>query len=207
MGFAAVARVTTDRWIAISVLDQIKFGLVPGGELKIDTTICHEIRQSGSGVVIDFVSEDAYFAKHHTPAMYGFQSYISMPVVRQDGSFFGTLCAIDPNPATLNTPEMIDMFKTYCSLISFYLDAADHAQLEEIKLLEDRTMKELEALLVTLKSTVAVAEGSGHDGTEPLAHKIAQYKKSPQFMATLRHTSDSIKAIINTIRSGHAASA
>jgi hypothetical protein len=26
-----------------SVLDEIDFGLKPGGELKVDTTICHEI--------------------------------------------------------------------------------------------------------------------------------------------------------------------
>jgi GAF domain-containing protein len=27
--------------------------------------------------------------------MYGFQSYISVPIYRSDGRFFGTLCAID----------------------------------------------------------------------------------------------------------------
>ncbi len=31
MGFAAVARVTDDRWIACSVKDDIAFGLKPGG--------------------------------------------------------------------------------------------------------------------------------------------------------------------------------
>jgi hypothetical protein len=50
MRFAAVTRVTEERWIACSVLDEIDFGLGPGGELKVETTICHEIRQSrGSG--------------------------------------------------------------------------------------------------------------------------------------------------------------
>ena len=37
--------------------------------------------------------------------MYGFQSYISMPIILTDGSFFGTLCAIDPRPRKLNNPE------------------------------------------------------------------------------------------------------
>jgi hypothetical protein len=46
MGFAAVARVTPDRWIACGVRDGIAFGLQPGGELKVETTICHEIRQN-----------------------------------------------------------------------------------------------------------------------------------------------------------------
>ena len=98
MGFAAVARVTEGRWIACSVLDQIDFGLKPGGELKVETTICHEIRQSRKGVVIDHVAEDAVYRGHHTPAIYGFQSYISMPIIWRDGSMFGTLCAIDPKP-------------------------------------------------------------------------------------------------------------
>jgi len=39
MGFAAVARVTEDRWIACKVLDNIDFGLKQGGELAIETTI------------------------------------------------------------------------------------------------------------------------------------------------------------------------
>ena len=99
MGFAAVARVTRDRWIACGVKDDINFGLRPGDELKIETTICNEIRDSGRAVIIDDVSEDEAFCDHHTPKMYGFKSYISMPIFLQDGAFFGTLCAIDPRPA------------------------------------------------------------------------------------------------------------
>jgi hypothetical protein len=91
MGFAAVARVTEDRWIACAVRDDIDFGLRPGGELKVETTICHEIRQDGAGVIINHVAADASYAQHHTPALYGFESYISMPIRLPDGSFFGTL--------------------------------------------------------------------------------------------------------------------
>jgi light-regulated signal transduction histidine kinase (bacteriophytochrome) len=75
MGFAAVARVTEKRWVCCAVRDDIEFGLQPGGELKVETTICHEIRQSHRAVVIDHVAEDEVFAGHHTPALYGFQSY------------------------------------------------------------------------------------------------------------------------------------
>src|SRR5271156_5747571 len=71
MGFAAVARVTADRWIACSVLDEIDFGLKPGGELKVETTVCHEIRHSHEAVVINHVAKDAVWSGHATPAMYG----------------------------------------------------------------------------------------------------------------------------------------
>jgi hypothetical protein len=37
MGFAAVARVTKDRWIACGVRDEIQFGLEPGGRLDVNS--------------------------------------------------------------------------------------------------------------------------------------------------------------------------
>jgi hypothetical protein len=88
--------------------------LKPGGELKVETTICHEIQQSREPVVIDHVAEDDSWRHHPTPAMYGFQSYISMPIILADGSFFGTLCAIDPRPAHLRTPEIIGHVSVVC---------------------------------------------------------------------------------------------
>jgi hypothetical protein len=61
MGFAAVARVTENRWICCASRDDINFGLKAGGELEVDTTTCHEIRQSREAVVIDHVAADATF--------------------------------------------------------------------------------------------------------------------------------------------------
>jgi signal transduction histidine kinase len=143
MGFAAVARVTEDCWIACSVLDEIDFGLKPGGELKVETTICHEIRQSREAVVINNVAEDDTWCKHATPAMYGFQSYISVPIILADGSFFGTLCAIDPRPARLKTPETIGMFRLFAELIAKHLDASRKLAAAESALVEERTVSEL----------------------------------------------------------------
>src|ERR1700689_2241892 len=97
--FAAVApgaRVTQERWIACAVRDEIAFVLLPGGELPVKTTICDEIRASGQIVVIENVAEDNLFSGHPTPKLYGFQSYISVPINLPDGGFFGTLCALDP---------------------------------------------------------------------------------------------------------------
>jgi hypothetical protein len=143
MGFAAVARVTEARWIACAVRDEIAFGLAPGGELEVATTICDEIRESGRAVVIDHVSEDMNFCKHPTPLRYGFQSYISVPIVLADGRFFGTLCAIDPKPARLNTPETVGMFKLFADLIAFHLDAQERLKLSETALLNERETAQL----------------------------------------------------------------
>ena len=143
MGFAAVARVTEDRWVACAVRDEIEFGLRPGGELEVGTTICHEILQSGHGVIIDEAAADAHWRLHPTPAMYGFQSYISMPIVMPDGRFFGTLCAIDPKPAKLSTPETTGMFELFAQLIAFHLDADERLATSAALLSDERRTAEL----------------------------------------------------------------
>jgi signal transduction histidine kinase len=160
MGFAAVARVTDDRWICCSVKDEIAFGLTPGSELKVETTICDEIRDSRRAVVIDHVAQDAHFATHHTPAMYGFQSYISMPIILADGSFFGTLCAIDPRPNALNTPAVTGMFTLFAELIAFHLDAMDRLKASEAALLTAHQGAELREQFIAVL---------GHDLRNPLA--------------------------------------
>jgi GAF domain-containing protein len=160
MGFAAVARVTEDRWIACGVRDDIAFGLQPGGELKVETTICHEIRQSREPVIIDHVADDAAYCGHSTPAMYGFQSYISMPIILPDGSFFGTLCAIDPRPARVNTPAIVGMFKLFAELIAYHLSAQAQLASSEANLLNERKTAELREQFIAVL---------GHDLRNPLA--------------------------------------
>jgi hypothetical protein len=160
MGFAAVARVTEDRWVACEVLDEIHFGLKPGGELKLETTICHEIRGSGELVVIDHVAEDQHFCRHPTPAMYGFQSYISVPIRRANGEFFGTLCAIDPRPMRLNRPGTVGMFTLFADLIGFHLDAQERLARSEAALLDERQAAELRDQFIAVL---------GHDLRNPLA--------------------------------------
>lgn len=107
MGFCAVARVTDARWIALQVLDKVEFGLTPGDELELKTTICDEIRQHGDRVIIDDVDGNIDWQTHHTPMMYGFKSYLSFPLFAPDGRFFGTLCAIDPVRRVLGARETI----------------------------------------------------------------------------------------------------
>lgn len=98
MGFAAVARVTDTRWIACQVLDRISFGLSPGDELEVSTTICRDIHNTGRATFIDDVRNDPDWFMHPTPLLYGFQSHASVPVRLDDGSIYGSLCALDSSP-------------------------------------------------------------------------------------------------------------
>lgn len=123
MGFAAVARVTESRWVTCRAVDQISFGLTPGDELDVESTLCHEVRQYDQEIVIDDVNTDPVYVNHHCPAQYGFRGYISIPIRRADGSFFGTLCAIDPEPRKLNNDRVLSMFRLFAQMIGEGLEA------------------------------------------------------------------------------------
>ncbi len=157
--FAAVARVTDDTWTACAVLDQLEFGLGVGGELDLTTTICHEIRGSHVSVVIDKASEDPLYHDHHTPRMYHFESYISVPVFRTNGHFFGTICALDPNPAPLRSSTIQSTMESFARVLSLQIEAEEASQRTEAQLQEERGTAELREQFIAVL---------GHDLRNPL---------------------------------------
>ncbi|MBA3667244.1 MAG: GAF domain-containing protein [Sphingomonas sp.] len=118
MGFAAVARVTEERWIACQVEDRIEFGLDPGDELNIKQTICDDIRQCGQAIVIDEVGIDPVWRTHPIPMLYGFESYASLPITLDDGSFYGTLCVLDPEPRALSAKQTVETLMQYADRVA-----------------------------------------------------------------------------------------
>lgn len=158
--FAAVARVTHDSWTACAVLDKINFGLQVGGELDVTTTLCHEIHASHETIIIGKVSEDDRYCNHHTPKLYGFESYVSAPVFRTDGSFFGTVCALDPLPATFSVPSVLAMMESFAKLLAVQLEAEEQLEATEAALLDAQQTAELREQFIALL---------GHDLRNPLS--------------------------------------
>ena len=134
MRFAAVARVTEHNWVACAVDDSIDFGLTPGGELVLESTICHEIRQHHMPVIFANASNHPLYAQHNTPKTYGLESYISIPIIKANGDFFGTLCAIDSVPATLDEPAIIKTLTLFAQLIAMSLDTQHQLDLTQAAL-------------------------------------------------------------------------
>jgi signal transduction histidine kinase len=158
--FVCVARVDADSWTACAVLDQLNFGLEPGGGLDVATTLCSEVRDARIAIVIDNVPEDSLYCNHHTPRMYGFASYISVPIFRPDGEYFGTLCGLDPLPLPLSEARVLRTMELFCELISLQLDReATHAAREVALRSEQETAALREQFIAVL----------GHDLRTPLA--------------------------------------
>ncbi len=127
MGLAAITRVTDSEWIACAVRDEIGYGLTPGTELDLRTTLCDEVRGHRRSIMIENVAEDPIFRDHHTPRIYGFQSYISAPIVLANGDFFGSLFAIDMVPAKLSNSAAITALHLFAQLIAIEIDKGEPA--------------------------------------------------------------------------------
>lgn len=160
LGFAAVARVTADSWTACAVLDRIGFGLPPGGTLEVSTTFCDAIRKTRTPVVIDQASTDAVHATHPVPRLYGFESYIAVPVIRRDGSVFGTICALDPKPARLRDGRMLPTLTLFAELVAAQLEIEERLEASRTALLDAEAMGALREQFIAVL---------GHDLRNPIA--------------------------------------
>ncbi|QSI34433.1 GAF domain-containing protein [Variovorax sp. RKNM96] len=160
MGFAAVARVTDGTWTACAVEDTIQFGLQPGGQLEVGSTLCKESRAARLPVVIDHASTDPTYRDHHTPRLYNIESYISVPIIYTNGDYFGNLCAIDPRPANVSDPRTVAMFTAFADLIARQLENEDRQERAEVALQSERATAELREQFIAVL---------GHDLRNPLS--------------------------------------
>ena len=197
--FACIARVTADSWTTCAVLDRLDFGLKVGDGLDVGTTLCEEVRDTGRAVVIDHVAEDATYRDHHTPRIYGFQSYISIPVLRSDGSYFGTLCALDPLPAKLSNTATVASMTLFAQLITKHLETEAQLEASQSALVSERDTAELrEQFIAVLGHDLRTPLSSILLGTELLRNDQLS-PKSASVVERMRRSALRISALANDV--------
>jgi signal transduction histidine kinase len=184
--FVCIAHVTDDSWTACAVLDQLDFGLAPGGQLDVTTTLCEEVRDSGRAVIIDSVAASDQYRAHHTPRLYGFQSYFSIPIFRADGRYFGTLCGLDPEPARLSDKVTVSTMHLFAELVSKQLEADKELVAARADLLSERETAELREQFIAVL---------GHDLRTPLGSILLGTE-----VLTLKHPDPASKPVVERIR-------
>lgn len=197
--FVCIAHVTDDSWTACAVLDRLDFGLVPGGTLDVTTTLCEEVRDSGRAVVIDSVRDSGQYREHHTPRIYGFQSYFSIPIFRTGGDYFGTLCGLDPAPLRLSDNATVSTLHLFAELVSKQLDA-DHELAEtRAELLSERETAELrEQFIAVLGHDLRTPLGAIVLGTEILAGKHLAPDTQP-VLERMRRSARRMTALVDDV--------
>lgn len=172
--FVCVARVTKSTWHTCAVLDRLQFGLNVGDSLDITTTICEEVRETGAAVIIDSVKDSEQYRDHHTPRMYGFDSYFSIPLYRPDGEYFGTLCGLDPASAELSKPSIRNTLTLFAELISRQLVSEVRFSATASALSDALETSQLrEQFIAVLGHDLRTPLGALLNGTELLRHQTS----------------------------------
>lgn len=197
--FVCIAHVTDDSWTACAVLDKLDFGLAPGAQLDVTTTLCEEVRDTARAVIIDSVRDSDQYREHHTPRMYGFQSYFSIPIFRTDGRYFGTLCGLDPEPARLTDSTVATTMHLFAELVSKQLDADNKLVAARAELLDERETAELrEQFIAVLGHDLRTPLGSILLGTEVLARKHPDPASAP-VVERIRRSAARMAALVDDV--------
>ncbi|MEJ7731447.1 MAG: HAMP domain-containing sensor histidine kinase [Polyangiaceae bacterium] len=122
----------------------------------------------------DEVRTDASYCGHPTPQMYGFQSYIAVPIFRQNGEYFGNICGFDPEPRRLTDGKTLTMLRLFSELISLQLDAEERHESGRKELVAQRKDGHLrDQFLAVLGHDVRNPLSSIVYGTELLLRRAA----------------------------------
>ena len=159
MRFAAVARVTADRWVACRTVDEVNFGVAEGDEIGIESTFCESVRRTSEKVLFNDTATDDVYGNHPIAAKFGIVSYASIPIHRSDGSFFGTLCAIDTEPRDVKNPRAVAMLEMFADVIGQSLETEERVDEQKHLLKQERELAHIQEEFVAIL---------GHDLRSPV---------------------------------------
>ncbi|MGI4891640.1 MAG: GAF domain-containing protein [Janthinobacterium lividum] len=160
MGFSAVGRVTDTSWTACAVLDRMSFGLHPGGQVDVETTFCRTVSTARVPLAIDDVAASSEYRDHPTPKMYGFRSYLAVPIVLSNGEVFGILCAFDPQAKRLGGTQILPTVEMFAQLIAAQIEVEQRLEASRTALVDAEAVGRLREHFVAIL---------GHDLRNPLA--------------------------------------
>nr|WP_281503000.1 ATP-binding protein [Ancylobacter crimeensis] len=199
MRFAAVACVTDTRWVACATRDELGFGMVAGDEIPIETTFCDRVRATRREVVFDDAAADPAYADDPIPKLYNITSYLSVPVVLSDGSFFGTLCALDTRPTALKDTPTVAMFRLFAQLVARHVEDRlllheSHAQLAASREATELREQFIAVLGHDLRNPIAALQG----GIRLLAREQVG-AKSASILDAMRQTTGRMAALVDNL--------
>ncbi|MEL6297226.1 MAG: GAF domain-containing sensor histidine kinase [Pseudomonadota bacterium] len=160
MRFSSVSRLTDKEWIACQVLDDAGLNIKSGDRVPVDDTLCNEVRRCHESLVIEDLATDERYANDALANAMGLKSYISVPIRRRDGTFFGTLCAMDRKARSLKNGATVETFELLAELVASQLDARSRLRKSQTNLVDERQTARLR------EQFIAVV---GHDLRNPLA--------------------------------------
>ncbi|WP_089604751.1 sensor domain-containing diguanylate cyclase [Acinetobacter piscicola] len=123
-----ITRTEGDDWIILQTKDQ-GYNIEPGQVFPWADTLCSQMVQGKAPRIAPRSQDIPEYANAAVNKLADIKAYIGQPLTNEDGSLFGTLCAIDPQPQ----PEELVKEEGLISLLGQMLSFILQGELREIE--------------------------------------------------------------------------
>ncbi|HTH44634.1 MAG TPA: sensor domain-containing diguanylate cyclase [Oxalicibacterium sp.] len=142
-----VTRTEGDDWIVLAVEDR-HYGVKAGSVFRWSDSFCSRMVKGLGPRVAPCVDEVPAYVEAPIGQALPIGAYVGVPLMRKDGSLFGTLCAIDPSPQSGQIRQDQQLIELMADMLSSLL----HAELAMADVTRRAERAESEALHDTLTS-------------------------------------------------------
>ncbi len=115
-----VTRVVQQDWIVLQAEDH-GYGVKAGDVFAWQSSYCSQMVQGKGPCIATTAAKIPAYAQAPINDLVDIGAYIGIPLQHSDGSLFGTLCAIHPQPVTQNLDEELPLLELIAKLLSSYL--------------------------------------------------------------------------------------
>ena len=129
-----MTRVEGDDWIVLAAQDN-GYGVTRGQVFNWSDSFCYHMAKGEGPRVAPRSAEVEVYAKAPIASQLVINAYVGVPICRADGTLFGTLCAIDPQPQSDTLGEELAIVEVMARIFATLLDGELRLQ-EEARVLE-----------------------------------------------------------------------
>lgn len=138
-----ITRVEGKDWIVLQSEDH-GYNVKPGQVFKWADSFCSHMVKGKAPKIAPRCEDIPLYAKAPISQQVSIKSYIGQPILNEDGSLFGTLCAIDPHPKPEIIVQDIEIIELLGNLLSKILQAElrQNQQFREVKRLKTKAFRD-----------------------------------------------------------------
>lgn len=138
-----ITRVEGKEWIVLQSEDH-GYGVKPGQVFKWADSFCSHMVKGKAPKIAPRSEDIPLYATAPIGKQVRIKSYIGQPLINEDGSLFGTLCAIDPHPKPETIVQDIEIIELLGNLLSIILQAElrQNEHLREYKRLKKKAFRD-----------------------------------------------------------------
>lgn len=117
-----ITRTEGDDWIVLQAEDN-GYNIKPGQVFHWEDSFCSQMVQGKAPRIAPRSDEIPLYANAPIGKKVNIKAYIGQPLTNEDGSLFGTLCAIDPNPQSESLIKEAGLVDLLGQMLSYILQA------------------------------------------------------------------------------------